>query len=699
GNTLYYYNNNIKIVIGGPGRNTYVGKFDLIIDIGGDDSYYIDRDTTFTDNFNCIIDLAGNDYYTTNSKFALGASMYSSGFIFDKEGDDTYKATSVNLGAAICGIGLIYDESGNDIYSGNSYTIGAGSFGVGAIVDRTGNDVYIANTYGQGFGMTEGIGIIVDNKGNDTYTVSPNVPDIVRTNDHFLSMCQGFGFGLRPYYAGGIGIICDGEGNDNYTADIFGQGGSYWYSLGIIVDSSGNDRYNCFHYAQGSGIHFSVGLFKDYSGWDYYSTNWVSQGCGHDYGFGLCWDVSGNDNYSCYGLSQGAGNANGIGILIDESGRDGYLCKDNNCQGFGTPSREYGGIGLLLDASGNDFYTSNTPLWNSQGYDSILYNSSKWGVLNDYFLPDIHPEVTPDEFILEIDTTKQYSRDDLYLFARTLEPRFNKWASYGFNKMVEDSVNTVQYLFNLLGSDDIRDIVVIRNFVPRIGLTFSNFLIDKLNGYMNKSVTMNTDEVAFAIYIIGESNNPQGGDILLKLTYDSQVRIRTAAVNALGKMNFGEQESDFKNKVAGRLIELAGENNPRKTYNKDIAFAFKNFRNSKDIPVLVEMMHNNFYGARFNAAEDLTYYGDSYYDYLTDDVISRISTDRLWFQAFLNSLTGISESKFENLFSKILGLSMSNDEVVNYNLIDLLKTKKAVSKDNEFIKWAEKTGMELTVKG
>lgn len=691
GDVLYNYNKDgIKIVIGGFGRNTYIGKFDLIIDLGGDDAYYIDRDTTFNNNFNCIIDLSGNDYYTTNSKFALGASVFSSGFIFDKEGDDTYKATNVNLGAAICGIGLIYDESGNDIYSANSFSIGAGCFGVGMIVDRNGNDFYIANCYSQGFAMTEGIGIIVDNKGNDTYTINPLVLDIGRTNDHFLSMCQGFGFGLRPYYAGGIGIIVDGEGNDNYSADIFGQGCSYWYSLGIIVDSSGNDRYNCYHYAHGSGIHFSVGLLKDYEGWDYYSTNWVSQGCGHDYGFGLCWDVKGNDNYSCYGLSQGAGNANGIGILIDESGRDGYLCKDNNCQGYGTPSREYGGIGILLDASGDDFYSSNTSLWKGSGYDSVLSNSSEWGVLNDYDLPDIHPEIAAEQFKIQIDTTISYTQDELYLFARTLEPRFSLWAYYGFNKLAEDSANTAAYLSSKIGSDDIRDIVVIRNFVPSIGYTFSNVLIDKLNQYLNNpehSGSLNADEISFAIFLIGESKNLAGKDVLLNLTYNQNVRIRSAAVNALGKMIFTESDSEFKNKVSDRLIELASEKNPRKTYNKDIAFAFRNFKNEKDIPVLINMMSSNFFGVRFNASQDLTDYGDTYSNYLTDEVLSSVSSNKIWFQSFLNSLINLSENKFRNVVEKILNLGISQDEVINYNLIELLHLKRDRSKDSGFLSW------------
>ena len=548
------------------------------------------------------------------------------------------------------------------------------------IVDRTGNDFYIANTYSEGFGMTEGIGIIVDNKGNDTYTINPLTPDIGRSNDHFLSMCQGFGFGLRPYYAGGIGIIVDGEGNDNYMCDIFGQGGSYWYSLGIIVDSSGNDKYSNYHYGQGSGIHFSVGLLKDYEGWDYYSSNWVSQGCGHDCGFGLCWDVKGNDNYTCYGLSQGAGSANGIGILIDESGRDGYLSKDNNTQGFGLQSRDYGSIGILLDASGTDFYSK-------PGYDSTLTNASYWGVLNDYFLPDIHPEIPEEQFKIEIDTNRTYSRDELYIFARTLEPRFSKWAAYGFNKMIEDSISTADYLFNKLGSDDIRDVVVIRNFVPYIGYSMSNVIMDKLTQYLNKNLDLNTDETAFAIFLLGESRNLAGKDILLSLTYDEKLRIRSAAINALGKLNFSTSDSDFTKKVSDRLIELASEKNPKRTYNKDIAFAFKNFKSEKDIPVLIDLMSYNYFGVRFIASADLAEYGDVYYNYLTDDIISAISSNKIWFQSFLNSLINLPEDKFKAVVGKILNQSISKDEVINYNLIELLGSKKERSKEDNFLSW------------
>jgi len=94
GNYYYFYDQDgFRIAVGGKGKNIYTGHFDFIIDLGGDDVYNIDRETSdlFKNNFSCIIDLSGNDYYTSGSNYSLAGSVFSSGFIFDKEGDDTYK--------------------------------------------------------------------------------------------------------------------------------------------------------------------------------------------------------------------------------------------------------------------------------------------------------------------------------------------------------------------------------------------------------------------------------------------------------------------------------------------------------------------------------------------------------------------------------------------------------------------------------
>jgi hypothetical protein len=710
GDFIYYNDSDsIRVAIGSTGNNYYHGKFDFIIDLGGDDHYDIDMpdnsvlsrvfytselDLIFRNftksNFSCIIDLSGNDYYTTKSNFALAGALFSSSFIFDKEGDDYYNCRSVGLGAAIGGLGLLYDESGNDTYHGLTFSIGAGCFGVGLVVDRKGNDTYIANSYSQGFGMTAGVGAIIDNEGNDAYLIDARSLDIGRYEDHYVSMCQGYGLGLRPYYAGGIGLIIEGSGNDIYNTDIFGQGGAYWYSMGVLIDKSGHDKYNGYQYSQGAGIHLAVGLLKDYDGWDFYQSQGVSQGCGHDFGFGLLWDVKGNDNYSAYSLSQGAGNADGIGILIDESGSDGYLSKEPvyMSKGYGNPRREYGSIGLFLDMSGNDFYSEPGP-------DSTLYNSSTWGVRNDYFLKDTPEQVSGDNFKVALDTVKtikelpsqnSFTIEQCFIMASTIEPRFSEWQEYGFERLAHDSTEAAQYVLTRLGTDDARAVQVMRVLSRRMGTALNDAIVNRLKDYIDKEVNMTQAEVSLACYLLGEIGIENGKDILLGLTYDDNIRVRSSAINALGKIKIDSVDSDFRMKVSDRLIELVNENPSKKLYNKDIAYAFSKYPEQQNLDALINLLSYNFYGARFLAAGALKEYWKTY-GIPENNILLNIELNKLAFQAFLYSLIELPDEKFKPLIEQILTLAIASDEIVNMNLIDLLKSKKNKSIDENYISY------------
>ena len=703
---FYYYSNEngIRIAIGGPGKNTYTGKFDFIIDLGGDDIYNVDhppltKGELSMGGFSCIIDLAGNDYYTTSSDFALAGGLFSSSFIFDKSGDDYYESKgSGNLGAAIGGLGLLYDEKGNDTYKGLSFSIGAGCFGVGLLVDREGNDFYIANSYSQGFGMTQGVGAIVDNKGNDSYLIDSRSLDIGRYNDHYVSMCQGYGLGLRPFYAGGIGLIIEGEGNDIYNTDIFGQGGAYWYSLGAIVDKGGHDKYNGYQYSQGAGIHLAVGLIKDYDGWDFYQSNGVSQGCGHDFGFGMLWDVKGNDNYSAYSLSQGAGNADGIGILIDESGTDGYLNKyPSNTNGYGNARREYGSIGIFLDASGTDYYSK-------PGFDSTLTNSSTWGTANDFWLGDLPEQVSGDNYKVPVDSASNsnpsnnsipntnpgnYSTADYFAMAKTIEPRFSLWQEYGFRKLIEDSTNTAKYITTKFNTTDHRDVQVFRVLAIKIQWSIAHELIEKLRLYTLGQAVYTQSEISMICYVFGETRDPSAKEYLLKLTGDSNYKIRSSAINALGKIKYDQGDAAFLSKAAERLRTLAMEDSDKKLYRKDITFALNNFRTPENIPVLMHLLKDDFYGPRFVASDNLRAFGDSYFAYINESAIYSISDSHTWLNPFLYSLLSLNEGNFRSVIELLLEKFPNSDGLMYENIVDVLKQRKQSSTDAGFNSWCE----------
>ncbi len=345
--------------IGGAGNDYYHGEYRFILDLGGDDVYDLDYDPTHPHGV-IIIDLSGDDYYRAGTDYALGSGCLSTGLLLDFGGNDRYDSKSFGLGSGYFGFGLLYDAEGDDRYNGDTHVQGAGTFGIGLLIDEGGTDVYHAAMFAQGFGFTQGAGLIFEKDGSDIYYAGGKYKDINRYLDHYISMSQGFSYGIRPYFSGGIGGIIDLKGNDSYQADIFGQAAAYWWGLGLIYDSSGIDHYNCHQYAHGNGTHMALGILIDDHGNDSYVGEGVLQGCGHDYACGILIDREGDDAYVGRGKVQGDGSANGIGILADLAGADRYYSPiPRFSQGAGDPRRGFGSIGLFIDLGGEDHYAGN----------------------------------------------------------------------------------------------------------------------------------------------------------------------------------------------------------------------------------------------------------------------------------------------------------------------------------------------------
>ncbi len=363
-----------EYVVGGPTDNTYTGKYALIIDLGGNDTY--DDIQCAAGSFSIIVDLDGDDVYR-GGNYSFGSGYFGIGILIDHKGNDRYDAGNFSLGAGAFGVGLLVDREGHDRYFGDTFTQGAGGFGIGILADLAGNDIYHAAMYAQGFGKEYGVGLLSDRGGNDNYFAGGKYLDEIRYLDHYLSLSQGFSIGSRPEISGSFGILTDYRGNDTYVSDIFGQGSSYWYAIGGLVDYDGNDSYISYQYAQGCGTHVTIGVLIDKKGNDSYTSKGVSQGCGHDLSLGLLLDEQGDDSYSAFDLSQGAGNANGYGILVDLGGDDTYLVKrEQNTQGYGDFRREYGSLGILLDLAGKDFF--------SHGVRSGLWKRGRYGLGMDW---------------------------------------------------------------------------------------------------------------------------------------------------------------------------------------------------------------------------------------------------------------------------------------------------------------------------
>ncbi len=356
-----------RVRMAGAGKDKHSGDFLLLIDLGGDDAYEDVGRLLGNGGVSVVIDMAGNDNVRWAKTPGAGAGVMGIALWADLAGDDRYAGGNLGQGTGLLGAGLLWDAEGNDTYEGGSLVQGMGEYGIGVLIDTHGNDRYQAAIGGQGFGGPGGIGILADLGGNDAYSCGNVVPDQAEerisrhSGVHYLSMCQGYAFGLRPQASGGIGLLFDHDGDDNYKADIFGQGSAYWFGLGMLVDRNGNDRYECFEHCQGEALHLGAGILSDWKGKDTYTGYEHAQGVGVDRAAGILYDNEGNDVYRSDRESQGAGiKPFGVGMLLDITGDDRYETSMVS-QGYsarpplGFPDDQWP-LGILLDLGGQDVF-------------------------------------------------------------------------------------------------------------------------------------------------------------------------------------------------------------------------------------------------------------------------------------------------------------------------------------------------------
>jgi len=345
-----------RIRIAGRQNDIHEGDFLLLIDLGGDDTYRNVNSNLIPGKVSVVIDLDGDDSVAWKDGAGPGSGVFGMGVWFDLAGNDRYQGGTMGLGSALFGSAIFWDEAGDDTYEAEALVQGVGQYGVGIFVDARGNDRYQAFLSGQGYAGPGGVGVLADFNGDDKYNCGGKYPDPVAKRArrhqgiHYLSMCQGYAFGLRPEISGGIGVLIDRAGDDSYKADIFAQGASYWFGLGMLVDSAGNDLYEAYEHCQGEGLHLSAGFLGDWGGDDRYVAYEHAQGVGMDRSAGILYDDSGNDVYSSHFESQG-----------DNRGDDRYEAKRDS-QGYAKPDPDpkfpesEWPTGILLDLHGSDVF-------------------------------------------------------------------------------------------------------------------------------------------------------------------------------------------------------------------------------------------------------------------------------------------------------------------------------------------------------
>lgn len=319
-----------EVVIGSSRNNIYSADFELIVDLGGDDTYLSPAAAARPGRpAALLIDLSGDDRYQATAPFSQGSALMGAALLLDVSGDDSYaSAADFSQGAAMAGAAICWDLDGSDVYRGQRYAQGAALCqGLGALIDGGGDDRCEAAVYSQGFAGPGAFGALLARGGDDHYGLTGRAPSGYGTPGAFRSMGQGASFGFRHLASGGVAVLCDLDGDDVYEAGNFAQGGGYYFGWGALCDlGQGRDRYSGSRYAQGWAAHSALGSL---------------------------WDEGGDDRYtSMIGASASAAWDLCATVLLEDGGDDRYFGMANLCNGASAQN----GLALLFDAGGRDFY-------------------------------------------------------------------------------------------------------------------------------------------------------------------------------------------------------------------------------------------------------------------------------------------------------------------------------------------------------
>ncbi|MEN3026957.1 MAG: HEAT repeat domain-containing protein [Chlorobiota bacterium] len=519
-----------RIAVGGPGEDTYVGDFTLILEVGGNDRYVfpkLSKSAALERPVRIVVDLAGDDSYD-GGDYTLGAGFFGCGFLIDLQGNDIYRSRHFSQGAALAGLGFLWDGGGADLYACGVHGQGAAAFGIGLLMDGGGNDLYRCFAQGQGFGFVRGYGALVDRSGNDSYIAQSPYVDALRYDQRFLTFTQGAALGYRLLASGGIGILLDSAGNDTYVSDIYGQGTAYWYAMGALLDWQGDDRYVAHQYAQGAGVHLAFGLLWDAAGSDVYLSFGVSQGCGHDIALGALYDAAGDDTYACESLSQGAANANGLALLLDLHGRDTYVARRDNTMGYGDFRRQYGSIGVFADAEGTDWYA-----------DTALNRRSRMGstygaLLDAELLPPLPPPPRPGIDVPDsLRMPLAEGIDSLFAQASAAHLRFQYIVQPAREKIAKLGAATLPYLAAKFATESVRERIALEDILTRIdqqdSAALRRLIVDSLR-------SKNERTLALMGTVAGKLRLKAALPALAELLEDSRWYIRAMAALRIGEI-------------------------------------------------------------------------------------------------------------------------------------------------------------------
>jgi hypothetical protein len=314
-------------------------------------------------------------------------------------------------------------------------------------------------------------------------------------------------------------------------------------------------------------------------------------------------------------------------------------------------------------------------------------------------LHDIPSQLSGNTFKLDPPVRTDFTVEELFIMAKTIEPRFSHWQEYGFNKLIEDSIDAARFMITLLGTEDHRETSLMRNLIIKIPVAVSNEFTKKLEEYQRDRSILTPEELSMIAYLFGFTNSSEGREALYLLTFEDNIRVRTNAINSLGKLSLDTlTQMDFIKKVSQRLADLTIEKSDQKFYMKDIAFALNNYKGDLSMFTLLKMLGYDYFPVRMLSADALQEYGNEYLKAIesVDGGLSKIvNYPQEIVYAFLISIRNLEDRSFMKTYDEIIRLIPDN-EILKLNIANEMKLKSAATSNNKLKTWAEKNYSDLT---
>jgi HEAT repeat protein len=594
-----------KIIVGGAGHNVYTNEAFLIIDTGGDNTYLNSAggaNGLLGRPISIVIDLGSNDKFISNRSFSQGSGVFGIGILAAVGSNCTFQAKHLSQGAGFFGCGMLMTGEGNQTFEADTFCQGAGMFGAGVLWQRGGGTRFKAAQMAQGFGGTSGVGLLLDEGGNDSYVAGGKYPCGWLPN-HYFSLSQGFGYGMRPYAGGGIGILCDLKGKNHYVADVYGQGASYWYSAGLLLDLGSNNTYDAYQYCQGAGIHLSSGELIDWSGNNTYTAGHICQGAAHDYAVGILIDRGGDNNYTGDTTAQGAAINNSFAMLLDCSGNDVYTGTDpkqSQAAGHDGDKREYGSIALMLDLGGQNKYSqgqTNNAIWLKPLYGAGLdceFTNAGVGQVPLLALDAITTGAAPTSpthtrlyQIAPVDTHQPIEQ----LLRRAISDRPDAQAAS--DELKKRGTEVLPYLLTRLDSPEVLVRVKTEEVIDHLGTNAVPLLIDSIDHAKN-------DDVArLCCYFLARFNEKARAAIPHVLPLINREKTRSVAFYTLGHLRAREA-------FAPALKALES---PQELVRLRAAQALGRIGDRRATPKLIGALGDELWDVRYAAEDGLVGFG------------------------------------------------------------------------------------------